>query len=1428
MDRWDKGGSRVSLLLRLALVSMVCSVVVAGNGGRRIRSFTTPAHGFVSAGATSQDLSLSVSVGNLTCNETKCTCTGGAIDPGDGTKNLAIIGACTASGGLYQYKNVNIYKDVQGGGAADGGSLTFTDATGAINFWANSILIENNGALIAGSQTAPFMGPLTIHLYGLEQNKENSGLKGVGIACKTPIVEGGKKTFCGIPNDFWNSNAPPNPDSCKKASQVGDGKTLLPGGVDDCFYNYGPLNFDDGDPNAFFGYKVLSVSFGGTLQMFGAKGATYCASYPCPANDPALSPSNTGTSWTRLDAPLAGGGTEQLLVVADPTGSIRNSWSNGDKIVLASTDYLPSHSELLTISSKGVVVDPTNSNDSDVNVVETIQWQHNGATYSLTETNHPAISRLNLGFTSIDTRASVALLSRNIKILSNDKLGDTSWPAAPGAYFGAHTIFRQGFQSVQVQGVEFYQLGQGGRIGHYPVHFHMVRQVPPNTFVSDSSMWDSMNRWVVLHGAQGVTLQRDVGYLSIGHGFYLEDATETNNKLYGNIGIFARAAVLDPASVPLAQQHNPRQVPGILSSPYPTTVNVPCGDNTCPCNGNPAAKCGTPQEQVPYHTDIDHPTVFWMTNGWNDFQYNMADGAGTCGFCYWLTPAFISGHSRMEHWEGYAAEQRGLSRAATAPLENFFGNSCSSAMNSFNVVGNTTECLGVVWNPSTNLPRVTPVKPDPKLVPTVNAAFPSKDVAGNDTANFYPNIDMGGGHFATRCPAGTNCSTVLKCANGNKESADCAVTVVDHFTTSFNWAQTNFSAVWMRPQWNLLLQSAITDVQNGGVGFVTGGDYTLSSAIQGVWELARKSVFVGSTQPANKWTLAQGPFNSTSGLTCDAPIPGNYCLSAVQGISMPKDSFVVNQRMLNIYDGPAYEDSNGFLDITPTSFKCTLVGPPDGSTGNCAEDDNMYERIIGVPKDKNNACYLPNAAIAWKQPNGFYYPPAFHSQNLFFDKVPIRHYVVEPSFAANQLFKTDLESAKSRYCNFNNTMFNNFSDIDRQTELNDDDGSLTGLVKTISVNQDAFFNAPYATLECASDVATAKPTIPTNTSPGTATTSPYDYVSTVIFPNCGSNESCNGNDTPGTNWNWSSDCANNTCFGVPLYRELVTGSEKTAKASLSAIRMMGENFFQRNTLTVNGGNYYMDTTVNKAKQINLGAGNFTEFQGSTTTNPRVYNVFLLFAKPTTTQTYDIYVGPNFNKNTDVEMIRANIATKQIKFTRTADLPDTWSKSYKDGVLTVTVNMNFDQFTTDYNNERMASCQPNSFCKWTGTAAAGSCGCNAAAVDYPDQNLIKECNGTNDSNINPGAPSKPLPLCSWSVADVVCPAGGCYGFSFKLPEGFPGPKPGLPPAGTCFPGPPTTPGSPWDVPFVAATSTLAGGLPPAGCFYSPTPSPDFCK
>ena len=94
-----------------------------------------------------------------------------------------------------------------------------------------------------------------------------------------------------------------------------------------------------------------------------------------------------------------------------------------------------------------------------------------------------------------------------------------------------------------------------------------------------------MTRWIVLHGTQDVTLARNVGYLSVGHGFYLEDGTEINNSLLTNLGVFARAAV--------ANRQNPRKVPGILAAPDLDNIARPRGlsptsrtTTTRPCSGS--------------------------------------------------------------------------------------------------------------------------------------------------------------------------------------------------------------------------------------------------------------------------------------------------------------------------------------------------------------------------------------------------------------------------------------------------------------------------------------------------------------------------------------------------------------------------------------------------------------------------------------------------------------------------------------------------------------------------------------------------------------------------------------------------------------------------------------------------------------------------
>lgn len=90
-------------------------------------------------------------------------------------------------------------------------------------------------------------------------------------------------------------------------------------------------------------------------------------------------------------------------------------------------------------------------------------------------------------------------------------------------------------------------------------------------------------------------------------------------------------------------------------------------------------------------------------------------------------------------------------------------------------------------------------------------------------------------------------------------------------------------------------------------------------------------------------------------------------------------NFGLNQRLFSIYDGPAYEENNAYLDIPRTGITdCTPA-----NAGGCSNSKWMYGAVSGMPQDAKGACYLPNAAIEWKQPNGFYYPPAFHSDNLF-------------------------------------------------------------------------------------------------------------------------------------------------------------------------------------------------------------------------------------------------------------------------------------------------------------------------------------------------------------------------------------------------------------------------------------------------------------
>ena len=1261
-----------------------------------------------------------------------------SMPAGDYNTDLHIVGACNVDGvngdGVYKYHWIFIHNN---------GVMKLSNRK--LDVYASSILVLNGGSLIAGSATEPITAQVTIHLWGSKTAP--------AINCQD--ADGNPDDTCAVPKTIWNSNQMNKqlyPTKCDPNPEDPRG---------DCFYRY-----DDPDvSNLYFGRKVLAVSYGGKLNLFGKKGSTFDGLDPNPAN--------TGTSWRRLATNIKGGETSSTF---DVDGAV--DWVPGDHIVITPTDYLPGHAEeaiiqtvtpgdeTTTITTNKVVL------DDGTEKLSGLRYPHNGETYKIPAKVQETVLR-----SEIDTRAAVALLSRNIRVVSEGDDGpdtsrgtDPNFPPTPGNYFGGHVIFRQGFKQVQVQGVEFYQLGQGGVKGRYAVHFHMGRKIPLDTFVKDSSINESMTRWITLHGVQGLLLARNVGWKSIGHGFFIEDGTEIDNRMYANIGILSRAGIKN--------SQNPREVPGILA--HPDLVD--------------------PRD--PYSSDWQHPSVFWIMNGWNDFQNNMAVAPGTCGVCYWLLSGANSGPSRYEAWKGYASRQRGISSAwpqilenvGTTPVENFSGNSCSTAMFSFMAIGEiSTGCegFGKNDNPGQKVEAIPGAGPDiPRELPN----GPPQNVI-----DYYPIVS--GLRKPTQCTdensdCGAQVAANQKCVGVNPVTEkNCMATVLDHYTTSFNFSLKNFSSIWLRQWWYLVTDSAITDQLGPGLTFVTGGGFTRSDSAIGNWDVGLRDVYVGQTQKqvdkTQKFYASDfGPFTQYGLTKCDnGQIPGSYCLSKDSGVAFPLTPFNSGQRMFNIYDGPSAQDSSAYLDIKAHPVPDCTSDQRDPGTGKCNKSQYMYGHTEGllqgvVPdpqKPDAHSCYIPNAAIAWKQENGFYYPPAFFSRNLVFSNVDIRHFVIEPLFKLNS-FDPDYDKIKKRYCTWTNAIFAPFNDIDRQTVLNDTDGSLTGLLadttpprETLSINEDPFFRAPNVVPECASDKHEgSNHTGP----PATAITSPYEYLTTVVFPDCvyapGEGNQCGLGADGKRNWTFDGTHA----YGVPLFRQYWTPEDykdcggindgdclKDPLKRPGRITMMGQATGQRSTLTANDGWYYIDDTVPASQQIGVPQQNGR----SVFLSGHTYYVFTVYGSPTTKMEYWIYVGRGINDDDHhvenaVRRVRMNVdgGNYQPKDKDPSD-PDFITPNYVKETGYLQVKMDLSKYGCDpehgitnceFSNDRENFCRPVTYCTWN--ESSKSCGCKA------------------------GSDCKDDSVCAWGAADIDCPTKGCFGFTVKLYPEFDQPnKPGPP-------------------------------------------------
>ncbi len=176
-----------------------------------------------------------------------------------------------------------------------------------------------------------------------------------------------------------------------------------------------------------------------------------------------------------------------------------------------------------------------------------------------------------------DYRAEVANLSRNVVVESADPAG-----------IRGHTMYHNG-SSGSIAYTEFRHLGKKDLLGRYALHYHLCRDTMRGSTVIGNSIWDSHNRWLTIHGTDYLVARDNVGYQSVGHGFFLEDGTEVYNVLDRNLAIGATVG-----------KRLPKQI--------------------LPFDGNEGAG-------------------FWWTCSLNSFTRNVAAECGNYGFRYEATPS---------------------------------------------------------------------------------------------------------------------------------------------------------------------------------------------------------------------------------------------------------------------------------------------------------------------------------------------------------------------------------------------------------------------------------------------------------------------------------------------------------------------------------------------------------------------------------------------------------------------------------------------------------------------------------------------------------------------------------------------------------------------------------------------------------------------
>ena len=230
--------------------------------------------------------------------------------------------------------------------------------------------------------------------------------------------------------------------------------------------------------------------------------------------------------WTKLNDHAAAGAT--TLTLSDTV-----NWQPGAQIVIAPTDFY-GVAETERHTAQAV-------NGAQVTLATPLQTSRWGRLQYVSSTGLTTTPTTEVTPLVLDERAEVGLLSRQIVIQGAD---DARWR---NDRFGAQIMVME-TGVLRLDGVELRRVGQGGRLGRYPIHFHLLSYAANGSLIGDatqqlvanSSIWNSANRCMTIHGTNGTTIRNNICYDIAGHAIFVEDAVERRNLIENNLVLKVR------------------------------------------------------------------------------------------------------------------------------------------------------------------------------------------------------------------------------------------------------------------------------------------------------------------------------------------------------------------------------------------------------------------------------------------------------------------------------------------------------------------------------------------------------------------------------------------------------------------------------------------------------------------------------------------------------------------------------------------------------------------------------------------------------------------------------------------------------------------------------------------------------------------------